>query len=157
MLLKLNRPRRLRSHIHHDSVHPTNLINNPAHHRLQHIKRDLRRLRCHKVNRLDRTDGNRIIIGTFITHDTNGPHVGKGGKVLVRCPGRLFSVFLFVCFDRIVHFFTVDIIGILHDPQLKSRRKSVRSSVKNLSVYLKKKQRRSALSISLHRVPSILM
>lgn len=48
-LLKLNRSRRFRSQIVKYSVNSLNLINNPAHHLIQYIIRDLSSLGCHEV------------------------------------------------------------------------------------------------------------
>ncbi len=52
LLFKLNRSRWLTGQIIEYSIHPTHLIDNPAHHRLQHLERDLRRLRGHEIHRI---------------------------------------------------------------------------------------------------------
>ena len=51
-LFKLNRSRWLTGQIIEYSIHPAHLIDNPAHHRLQHLERDLRRLRGHEIHRI---------------------------------------------------------------------------------------------------------
>ncbi len=53
-LFELNRPRRLTRQIIRHPVNPLHFINNPIHNPLQHRPRNLRALRRHKVNRLNR-------------------------------------------------------------------------------------------------------
>ena len=63
------------------------------------------RFSSHEVTCSNSPKGNRIVVGTSITHNTNGTHVGEGRKILTK-------VFVNARFGD---FFTVDIVGILND------------------------------------------
>ena len=81
-LFKLNRSRWLTGQIIEYSIHPTHLIDNPAHYRLQHLERDLRRLRGHEIHRIHGAQCNCIIIGSLIPHDSDASHIGERRKIL---------------------------------------------------------------------------
>ena len=91
-LFKLNRSRWFTRQIIEYSIHPTHLIDNSAHNRLKYCKRNLGRLGCHEINRIDCTQCNCVVVSSLITHNTNGTHVGKGCKVLVWHPGWVLAV-----------------------------------------------------------------
>ena len=54
---------------------------------LQYCERNLCCFGGHEVDGIDCTQCNCVIIGSLITHNTNGTHVGQGCKILVRHPG----------------------------------------------------------------------
>ena len=72
-LLKLNRPRRLTRTIIHYAIHALHLIDDPIGHLMQHLPRNLRSLRRHKVTGRNRSEGYGIVIGSFIAHNSNRP------------------------------------------------------------------------------------
>ena len=80
VLFKLNRSRWFTRQIIEYSIHPTHLIDNSAHNRLKYCKRNLGRLGCHEINRIDCTQCNCVVVSSLITHNTNGTHVGEGCK-----------------------------------------------------------------------------
>ena len=66
-LLKLYRPRRLTRQVIEYSVNPSDFIYDPAHHLIEHLVRNLRRLGCHEVNRLHGSQRYRVVISSFIS------------------------------------------------------------------------------------------
>ena len=114
-LFKLNRSRRLTSKIIEYAVYALNFINNTVHHLIKYCIRNLSRLRSHEVNGLNGAERHCIIVCSEVSHYTYASHICKGCKVLVRHPGRIFSVFFFVVGGCIVDFFTVDVVCILYD------------------------------------------
>ena len=59
-----------------------------------------------------RAECNGIIVGSLVTHNTNGTHIGQRCKVLVRVP---------VSMPALRDLLTVDCICILHDPNFLRR------------------------------------
>ena len=104
-LFKLNRTRWLTRQIIEYTVDPFNLVDDPTHNLLQHIPRNIRSFRSHKVDRTYRTQCHSVIVGSLVTHNTYGTHIGQCGKVLVDlCINTGFCDLL-----------AVDGVGILHD------------------------------------------
>lgn len=71
---------------------------------------ELRRFRRHKVAGHDGPQGNGVIIGTAVSHNPYGAHIGEGGEILAQllvgsCPGHLLPV---------------DVVGILNNLYLLS-------------------------------------
>ena len=71
LLFKLNRSRWLTSQVIEYPINPTHLIYNSAHNCLEYLKWYLGTFRCHKVNCIDCTKCNCVVISSFITHNTN--------------------------------------------------------------------------------------
>lgn len=92
-LFKLNRSRRLTCKIIEYAVYALNFINNTVHHPIKYCIRNLSRLRSHEVNGLNGAERHCIIVCSEVSHYTYASHICKGCKVLVRHPGRIFSVF----------------------------------------------------------------
>ena len=82
-LLELYRPRRFTGQIIEYPVNPPHFIYDPAHHPIKHFIRDLRRLSCHEVNRLHRSQCHGIVICPFISHNSDASHICQRRKVLV--------------------------------------------------------------------------
>ena len=114
-LLKLYRPRWLAGQIIEYSIDPLHLVDDPAHHLLQNLKWDLRRLSGHEIDRVHGTQCHGIIVGTLIAHNAHRAHVCECSEILVRHPCRCFAVLLLVLFRSLVHFLAVNRIGILND------------------------------------------
>ena len=64
--------------------------------------------RGHKVGRGHSAQGNGVIIGALITHNTNAAHVGQRGKILA---GALSG-------GQLIHFLAPDCISILYNGNL---------------------------------------
>ena len=114
-LFKLNRSRWFAGEIIEYSIDSSDLIDDSAHNSLKNCEWNLSGLCGHEIDGIDCAQCHCIIIGSLITHNTNGTHVGEGCKVLVRHPGRIFSVFFLVVGGCFVDFFTVDVVCILYD------------------------------------------
>ena len=82
-LFELNRSGRLTRQIIEHAVHALHLVDDPAHHLLQHFKRDLRRLGGHEVHGLHRPERHGVIIGPLIAHNAYRAHVGQCREILV--------------------------------------------------------------------------
>ena len=97
------------------SVDSANLVDDSAHDALQYCKWNFCRFGGHKVDGINCTKCNCIVIRSFVTHYTNGTHVSQGCEILVRHPGWCCSMLCFVSCNCFVHFVTVNVIGILDD------------------------------------------
>ena len=86
LLLKLNRSRWFASQIIEYPVNSPYLIYNSAHDCLENLEWNLCTLCCHEINCVDCTKCNRIIVSSFVTHNTNGTHVSEGCEILVWHP-----------------------------------------------------------------------
>jgi len=72
---------------------------------MQHLIRDIRRVRRHEIDRIDRTQDDCIIVSALVTHDADGAHVGKRREILS-------DRFIHSC---AVHFLAVNGIRFLDD------------------------------------------
>ena len=68
MLFPFDRRRRLAGYIVNNSINAPDLIYNPAGYDAQNLIRDLRKISGHKINGLNRTNGNDVFIASFIAH-----------------------------------------------------------------------------------------
>ena len=114
-LLKLDSSWRFAGQIIKYAVDSANFVDDSAHNALQYCERDFCCLGGHKVDGIDCTKCNCVIISSLITHYTNGTHVCQGCKILVRHPGWCHTMLCFVSCNCFVHFITVNVIGILND------------------------------------------
>lgn len=119
-LFKLNRSRWFTSQIIEYSVDPTHLIYNSAHDCLENLKWNLCALCCHEINCVDCTKCNRIIVSSFVTHNTNGTHVSEGCEILIWHPCWSLAVSFLVLSYGLVNLRTVDEVSILNDTNLIS-------------------------------------
>ena len=109
-LFKLNRSGRLTGNIIHYPIHMAHLIDDPAGHLLQYFIRDLCALCGHEVDGLHGSQCDGVIIGSLITHNAYGSHIGQGCEVLV-------DLAVQTC---VSDFLAVDGICILYDLDLLS-------------------------------------
>ena len=82
ILFHLNRSWWLRSQIIEHPVHSLDLIHDSIHYSLEYAEGDIRAFCGHKVIGNHRTKSHRIVIGTEVSHNTHGAHIGEGGKIL---------------------------------------------------------------------------
>ena len=104
-LFKLNRSWWFAGQIIEYAVYPFYFVDDSAHHFLQSFKRNLRCLGGHEVDGVYGAEGHGVVVGSFVSHNANGTHVGEGGEILA--DGAVKTDF--------GDFFAVDGIGILND------------------------------------------
>ena len=63
-------------------VHIFHLVDDPVRSAAKDLPRDLRRLRGHKVDRVNRPESHRIVIGPLIAHNAYRAHIGKRREIL---------------------------------------------------------------------------
>ena len=107
-LFKLNRRWWLSSAVIHDSVHALHFIHDPAGHLGKYLPGDLCSFCCHEIGSIYGSQCHCIIIGAFITHNTNTSHIGKGCEVLAK-------TLVHTGFGNLL---TVDCICVLNDTNL---------------------------------------
>ena len=80
--LPLDRGRRLGGNVIHDSVDALDLIDNSGRHPVQHLVGDAGPVGGHKVTGGDGAQGQGVVIGPAVAHDTHGAGIGEHCKIL---------------------------------------------------------------------------
>ena len=102
--LKLDRCRWFSGAIVHDAVDVFDFVYDSTGCSSDDIPRDFGAFGCHEIGGGDGAEGDGIIIRSFISHDSNGTHVGQGCEVLAD----------FVGDSGFVDFFAPDRVGVLY-------------------------------------------
>lgn len=82
LLFHLNRSWWLRRQIIEHPIHSLYLIHDSVHHSLEYAKGNIRAFCGHKVIGNHRAESHRVVIGTKVSHNPHGAHIGEGGKIL---------------------------------------------------------------------------